>query len=183
MKIDKVANCRLFACAMLAVSMVVGSSRLALASGASPVPPLYCGIAEWTIVDQRTGANIFSGKADCTTVQSNGYLDSTMGKAEGHVIEVQVQYEPSEAGGSCENDAVSVTLVGPPGIAGSTTGNSPVPEKGCTLSIQVRPDAEGLLPGTLNAVVARCPVVGGCAKPSDWDLTKVSGSFRAYYKR
>jgi hypothetical protein len=182
-KINKVAGYRLLVCAVLVVSVAVGSSRLVLASGDSSGPSSYCGIAEWTIVDQRTGTNIFSGKADCTKVQSNGYLDSIMGKSEGHAFEVQVQYEAPGPGGSCKNGAVSVTLVGlPAGSSASTTGNVPVPEIGCSLSIQEHPNPEGLLPGTLNAVLARCPVVGGCAKRSDWHLIKVSGSFRAYYQ-
>ena len=100
-------------------------------------------------------------------------------------MELQIQYEAPGPGGTCKDDAVSVTLTGwdssGKATGASSTGNNPGSLGiGCSLSVQAHPNAEQLLPGTLHAVLGNCPVLGGCAKPSDWDLIKVTGSFRAY---
>ena len=168
---------------VLFVFATVGSTCPVLADGSSSTSRPYCGTADWTVVDQKTGTKIFSGKADCTRVQANGYLTSILIPGR-RGLELHIQYE-APGGGTCKGDTVDVQLSGwdssGKATGASSTGNFPGSLGiGCSLSVQVHPNAEQLLPGTLHAVLGNCPVLGGCAKPSDWDLIKVTGSFHAY---
>jgi hypothetical protein len=184
--LNKMSAYKRLSCGVLVVLAVVGNTCLVLADGSSPAPWPYCGAAEWTVVDQNTGAKIFAGKADCTKVQSNGFLTSILIPGD-RGLELQIQYEAPGQGGTCKGDVVAVTLTGWDSsgkeIGASSTGGFPVSLGiGCSLEVQQHPTVERVLPGTLNAVLGRCPVLGGCAKPSDYDVIKVKGSFRAYYQ-
>lgn len=182
--LNKMATYKHLFCGILVVLAAVGSTCLVPAEGSSSVPWPYCGAAEWTVVNQKTGAKIFAGKADCTKDDSNGHLTSILIPGE---LDLQIQYEAPGQGGTCKGDAVSVTVSGLDSSGkhwgASSSGFYPVSLGiGCSLSVQVHPNAEQLLPGTLHAVLGNCPVLGGCAKPSDYDVIEVDGSFRAYYQ-
>lgn len=149
-------------------------------------PSKNCGEAAWTILDEKHGTTIFAGKADCTKLQFNGYLSSIM-TTDGGTLELQIQYQEASSI-TCANGTVSVNLVGfpepAPGINGNYSagqGNPPPPGSSCSLSVGALPNRTGIVSGGMDAVLGRCPVVGGCAKPSDYDLARVQGSFDAYY--
>ena len=153
---------------------------LTMAHAAAPKPG--CGSADWTIFDQKTGNKIFSGDADCTKAQDNGLIMSYI-KGDGVDLNLTVQYPAASLCGSCSDQSVSVTLSGMTGKATSYTagtGNPAPLGSECTLSVSEHP-VNGLLPGTLHAVVGACVTEGGCelTKPEQWDTIVVNGSFRA----
>jgi hypothetical protein len=168
------------------LSLLAAAPRPASAPTSPPSPKLNCGEASWTITDQKAEKTIFNGTAACTKVESNGWLTS-----------IFFDYGPSlvirfEASGEshCSNAGrVDVTLSGvkAPTTMDNTSytagsGNPPPPGSSCEFSIADFPHRPGLVRGSLKAVLGRCVIVGGCGKPSDWDLATVNGSFEAYYR-
>ncbi len=177
---------------LLAVSAGLGLASLVLACGlpsnasSASNPSSTCGEAAWTILDQKSGTTLFAGKADCTTVQSNGILVSNMTGGAGP-LQLEIRYQNAGAS-TCSGESVSVNLVGvPPSSPGlqasyyAGQGNPPPLGSSCDLSIGALPNGPALVSGGITAVLGRCGVVGGCDKPSDWDLVKVDGSFDAYF--
>ncbi len=178
---DEVAIKVLVTAAIL--SLLAAAPRLSSAPTSSPSTNPNCGEAAWTIVDQKSEKTIFNGTAACTTVEFNGRLLSIL--IDGG-ISLDVVYD--NAGTSTCGPHVTVSLHGvsaPPGMNQSyMAGESNVspPGTSCEFSIADLPHRPGLVRGGLKAVLGRCLVVGGCGKPSDWDLASVNGSFNAHYR-
>jgi len=167
---------------VLCLLPVLARPASAPAAGLNPKP--NCGDASWTILDPKHNSKLFNGTADCTTVESNPYMQSLMGPDDAR-LDLFVQYDASGKS-ACGSGHVSVTLSGvkapPGGLDGPYTagmGNSPAPSS-CEFEIGDLPRSPGVVQGGLKATLARCSRVGGCSKVSDWDVVSVNGSFDAY---
>lgn len=165
------------------LSLLAAAPRPASAPTSTPSTNPNCGEAAWTILDEKGEKTIFNGTATCTTVEFNGRLLSILIE---RGMSLEVVYDT--AGTSTCGPHVTVTLHGvsaPPGMNQSYMageGNVSPPGTSCEFSIADLPHRPGLVRGGLKAVLGRCSVVGGCGKPSDWDLASVSGSFNAHYR-
>jgi len=171
----------------LALSTLAAAPHPASAPTSGPETKSHCGDAAWTIRDLKSEKTLFNGKADCTTVESNGWLTSIM-DAEGGRLSLQIHYDLSGSS-SCggDGDLIHVTLSGvsgPPAADSSYTAWSRnAPPTSCDFSVSDLPRGPGVVRGGLTGVLGRCPT-GGCAsrKASDWDLVSVNGSFNAYFR-
>jgi hypothetical protein len=171
----------------LALPRLTNAPQPASAPTSAPETKPHCGEAAWTIRDLKSEKTLFNGKADCTTVEFNGWLNSIM-DAEGDRLILQIHYDVSGSS-SCgdDGDRIHVTLAGVSGTPAAdpnyTAWRGNVPPTSCDLSVSDLPRGPGVVRGGLNGVLGRCPT-GGCAsrKASDWDLVSVNGSFNAYFR-
>lgn len=150
-----------------------------------PVTNPNCGEASWTITDQKHQSTIFNGMADCTTVQPNPMLMSNMGPEDAR-LSLVIRFDRSGTLTCSNGGPVSVSLSGikaPMDDSSYTAGqgNPPPPGSSCEFSIADFPRQAGRLRGSLKSVLGRCVKVGGCSKPTDWDMISMEGSFEAYF--
>lgn len=170
------------------LTLLAAAPRPASAPTATPNPKLNCGEAAWTVIDPKNETTVFNSTAECTTVESNPYLNSIMGPENGR-LQLWITYTNAGVSHCSNGGPISITLSGvkapPGGLEGSYSaggGNPPPTGSSCEFSIADLPRRPGTVRGGLKAVLGRCSKVGGCAKPSDWDLVSVNGSFEAYYR-